>query len=60
MTLLTTNEAAQYLRYAPSYLRKLVMLNKVPYIKFEKAVRFKKDDLDKFIDEHRVDARSAY
>ena len=60
MVLLTTTEAAEYLRYKPSYMRKLIMLNKVPFIKFEKAVRFKKDDLDKFIDEHRVDAKSAY
>ena len=59
MTLLTVNEAAEYLRYAPSYMRKLVMLNKVPFIKFEKAVRFKKEDLDKFIEAHRVDAESA-
>jgi len=59
MTLLTVNEAAEYLRYAPSYMRKLVMLNKVPFIKFEKAVRFKKEDLDKFIEAHRVDDESA-
>ncbi|WP_422477253.1 helix-turn-helix domain-containing protein [Pleomorphochaeta sp. DL1XJH-081] len=60
MKLLTVDEAAKYLRYAPSYMRKLVMLNKVPYIKFGRAVRFNKDDLDKFITEHRVDAKSAY
>lgn len=59
MTLLTTNEAAKYLRYAPSYMRKLVMLNKVPFIKFDKAVRFKQEDLDHFIESHRVDAVSA-
>jgi len=59
MTLLTTTEAAEYLRYKPSYMRKLVMLNKVPFIKFDKAVRFKKEDLDEFIDNHKVKADSA-
>ena len=59
MTLMTVDEAARYLRYSPSYMRKLVMLNKVPFIKFEKAVRFDKEDLDRFIEEHRVDAGPA-
>ena len=59
MTLMTTNEAAEYLRYAPSYLRKLVMLNKIPYIKFGRAVRFEQKDLDEYITRHRIDAESA-
>lgn len=54
MALMTTTEAAEYLRYTPSYMRKLIMLNKVPYVKFEKAVRFRKEDLDAFIDQHKV------
>jgi excisionase family DNA binding protein len=56
---MTTNEAAEYLRYAPSYLRKLVMLNKIPYIKFGRAVRFEQKDLDEYITRHRIDAESA-
>jgi len=59
MNLMTTQEAANYLRYSQSYLRKLVMWNKVPFIKFDRAVRFKKEDLDNFINSHRVDATSA-
>jgi len=33
----------------------------VPYVKFEKAVRFRKEDLDAFIDRHKVNvsAREA-
>lgn len=54
MTLLTTNEAAEYLRYSASYLRKLVMLGKIPHVKFDRAVRFNKEDLDKMINDHKV------
>lgn len=56
MQLLKVDEAAQYLRYAPSYLRKLVMLKKVPHIKLNGAVRFKQEDLDQYIAERRVTA----
>lgn len=57
MTLMTSNEVAQYLKLSPSYLRRLVMLNKIPYIKFDRAVRFEKKDVDDFLMSRRVDKR---
>lgn len=60
MTLMTTNEAARYLRYSPSYMRKLVMLKKLPFVKLDGAVRFRKEDLDEYVDRHLVVPESAF
>jgi len=54
MNLMTVPEAAEYMRFSPSYLRKLVMNKKVPFFKIGRAVRFDKEELDDFIREGRV------
>ncbi|OAV67060.1 DNA binding domain, excisionase family [Bacteroidales bacterium Barb6] len=43
---LTIEEAAAYIGYAPSYLRKLMMRGKIPYRKFGKRCFFFREDID--------------
>ena len=50
MTLLTTKQAAEMLQFSPSYMRKLVMRRKVPFIKIGRSVRFRKEDLEQMLD----------
>lgn len=55
MKLLTTKEAAEILRFSPSYMRELVMKRKIPYIKLGRNVRFDKEDIDKLIKDNYVE-----
>ena len=59
---LTDPEAAQYIGMSISFLRQSRMdgarLNRTQgpiYLKIGRSVRYKKDDLDAWLDEHRVD-----
>lgn len=47
--------AAAYLGATQSFLRRLVLEKRVRYYKLGKFVRFRKEDLDAFVDEGRVD-----
>ncbi|NBK21501.1 MAG: DNA-binding protein [Spirochaetia bacterium] len=55
MTLLTTREVAELLRYKPGYIRELVMKRKIPYIKLGRSVRFDKEDIEKLIKDNYVE-----
>ncbi len=58
MDLLDYKEAAQILRIAPATLRKKVMFGVVPVVKLygkNGKVLFLRQDLEKFINEHRVE-----
>ncbi|MFW5693826.1 MAG: helix-turn-helix transcriptional regulator [Alkalispirochaeta sp.] len=37
-----------------SYVRRLVMLRRIPYIKLGRAVRFDLDDIERWVRERRV------
>jgi len=44
------DDVARYLRYSPSTIRKLVQKKEIPFYKIRNAVRFKKEDIDKWIE----------
>ena len=48
--LLTTKEAAQFLRVSMPQIYKLVRQNKVPSLRLEDKILFKKSTLEAFID----------
>lgn len=55
---LTLREAAAYLNYAESYLRKMVARKQIPYYKISaRAIRFSKADLVAFLSKCRVPAK---
>lgn len=59
--ILTVSEAAQYLGLAQSTLNKWRCFGDGPrFLKLGKAIRYRKSDLDKFLDEHRVESTSQY
>lgn len=50
--LLTKDEAAKYLRISRTTLGRL--MKKIPYIKLDRRVLFKKSDIDKFLESKKV------
>lgn len=53
-------DAAQFIGFSPSYLRQARMRNTGPaYVRVGRAVRYRVEDLSRFLDEHRVETRSA-
>ncbi len=64
--LLTETEAAEFLGLSVSTLRQSrmngVRTNRIPcppFIKLGRAIRYRIDDLNRWIEEHRVDPRAA-
>ena len=54
--LLDDNLAAQYLNMSPGYIRTLRSKGEGPkYYKIGKSIRFRKEDLDKWVFEHKCD-----
>jgi excisionase family DNA binding protein len=54
MTLLTVDEAAEYLATTPRFIRRLVAEKRIPYVKLGSHLRLDKDDLDDFVESGRV------
>lgn len=52
--LLTINEALEYLKISRGSLYKLMKQKAFPYIKLEKRVLFRKNDIDKFLNSRTV------
>jgi excisionase family DNA binding protein len=52
--LLTINEALEYLKISRGSLYKLMKQKAFPYIKLEKRVLFRKNDIDKFLNSKTV------
>ena len=52
--LLTTEEAATILNVRPWTLRSWVSQKRIPYVKLGRLVRFKRSDLEHFIDFNTV------
>lgn len=48
--LLTTKEASEYLRISMPQIYKLVRNNKIPYIRLEEKILFRKTTLEQFLD----------
>jgi len=53
--LFTKQETTEYLRISMNTLYRLMKSGELPYIKLERRVLFKKDDIDRFIESKRVD-----
>jgi excisionase family DNA binding protein len=51
--LLNVKEAAQRLRFAPSYVYELIRRRDLPAVKVGKYVRIKNSDIDRFVSRHR-------
>jgi excisionase family DNA binding protein len=54
MTLLTVDQAAEYLATKPRFIRRLIAEKRIPYIKLGSHVRLDDTDLDAFISAGRV------
>lgn len=54
---LEVNEAARYLKVTPKYLQVLRNSRSIPFSQCGKLIRYKKIDLDRWLDEHRVGGR---
>lgn len=57
--LLTVPEAAEYLGMAPNTIYVWSREGKLPSIKFSAAVRFRRADLEAWLDAHRLDAKAG-
>lgn len=51
---LDSKEAARYLKISWRYLQELKEKRIIPYSQYAKIVRYRKADLDKWLDEHRI------
>lgn len=56
--LFTAEEAAEYLSVPVRFIRRIRYENRLPGVKLGKYVRFRKEDLDKFIEDGTEDGRS--
>lgn len=53
--LLTIDDAAQMLAIRPWTLRSWVSQRKIPYVKIGRLVRFDSKELEKFVDQNKVE-----
>jgi excisionase family DNA binding protein len=53
--LLTVDEAAERLGTPPRFVRRLVAERRIPFSKIGEYVRFRAEDIDRFIDSGRVE-----
>ncbi len=56
--LMSCKQAADYLNLSESYIRKAVVANRIPYIRFGTRVLFRRSDLDSYIAQHLVQSSS--
>jgi excisionase family DNA binding protein len=54
--LLTAREAAAYLGYAEGTVRNKVMDGEIPFVKVGRLLRFRRPDLDRWVDEQTAEA----
>jgi excisionase family DNA binding protein len=54
MTLLTVDQAAEYLSTKPRFIRRLIAEKRIPYVKLGIHVRLDDNDLDDFVEAGRV------
>ena len=57
--ILTSREAAELLRLSEPMLRKLRRQGKLPFLKFGRAVRFRREDLELFTERHVLNRESG-
>jgi PTS system nitrogen regulatory IIA component len=49
MELLTTDEAARFLRISPHTVRSWVFYKKIPIARIGRRIRFRREDLERFV-----------
>jgi excisionase family DNA binding protein len=54
MTLVTVDQAAEYLATKPRFIRRLIAEKRIPYVKLGAHVRLDTDDLEAFVDAGRI------
>jgi excisionase family DNA binding protein len=54
MSLLTVDQAAEYLATKPRFIRRLIAEKRIPYVKLGAHVRIDDTDLDQFVEAGRV------
>lgn len=52
--LLTKKDVADLLQYSTDGINRLMRNRRIPYIKIGKTVRFKKDDIENWIDKRKI------
>ncbi len=57
-TVLTATEVAQYLKVKEGTLRNWVYKSQIPHIKVNGALRFRIQDIDKWMDKSTIEAES--
>ena len=53
---LTINEVSEYLKIKPSTLYSWVKIGEIPHYKLHKMVRFRKEDIDAWMQNHRSES----
>ena len=62
VALMTVDEAASYLRLAPWTLRHWVCQKKIPYVRLGRSVRFRRKDMERFVNQNvhgKIEARHS-
>lgn len=59
MTLLTTAEVAHQLKISIASAKRLIKKGDIPYIKILRSVRVDQEELEKWIEENRVPAKTG-
>lgn len=52
--MMTVDEAAKFLRMRPRHVRRLVAERRIVFYRIGRCVRFSRDDLTAYVNEHRV------
>jgi len=58
-TLFTVETLAKYLQVSKQWIYERVQFKEIPYIKVGKFLRFRKSEIDKWLDGHKVPATSS-
>lgn len=56
--ILTLRELCELMNVKPSWLKSMVFRKKIPFIKLGKHIRFEKDEVQKWIEEKKVQEES--
>lgn len=54
--LMTVEEVAEYLRFKPGTIRQWVKTREIPHVKAGRSTRFRKSDIDRWIEERTKEA----
>ena len=58
--LLDINDLAEFLGVSSSTIRRMVERRELPFLKLQRVIRFKRSDVDEYLDRCRVASRDEY